>query len=82
MNTVGKSILNFQISWTLSLFMFNILIAVSALLVMRNFREIILSIITLTVVLYIFNLVMIIRNTVSYNKKDMVNYKPALNFLN
>ena len=82
MNAVGKSILNFQISWTLSLFMFNILIAVGALSVMRNLRETILSIITFTVVFYIFNLITIIKNTVSYNKKDMVNYKPSLNFLN
>ncbi|WP_109301857.1 helix-turn-helix domain-containing protein [Aquimarina sp. AU474] len=82
MNSVGKSILNFQISWTLSLFIFNILIAVGALLVMGNLRETILSVIIVTVVLYIFNLFMIIKNTIFYNKKDMVNYKPTLNFLN
>ena len=81
MNSVGKSILNFQISWTLSLFALNIIIAIGSVLLFRNFRDGILPIIILTALLYIFNLVTIIKNTISYNKKYRVSYGPAFNFL-
>ena len=81
MNSVGKSVLNFQISWTLSLFIINIIAGIAALLLLRNFRDAILLIIFLSAGLYIFNLIMIIKNTISYSKKDKVNYRPSINFL-
>ncbi len=81
MNSVGISILNFQISWTLALFIFNIIIAIGALLIFRNIRDALISIIIITIGLYIYNLIMIIKNTISYTNKEMVHYWPALNVL-
>ncbi|MDH5368319.1 MAG: helix-turn-helix domain-containing protein [Cyclobacteriaceae bacterium] len=80
-NSVGKSILNFQISWTLSLFVLNILMAIGALLLFRNVKDAIISITIMTFLFYIFNVITIIKNTISYNKKNMVSYRPAFNFL-
>jgi len=80
-NTIGKSILNFQISWTLSLFTFNIIIAIGALLIMQNLRDAILSILFITVGLYLMNVIMIIKNIIRYNNTNTVNYKPSINFL-
>lgn len=81
MKSVGKSILNFQISWTLMLFIFNIVTAIGALLIMNNFADALLSITFITAILYLYNVITIVRNTISYSKKEVVNYSPAFNFL-
>ena len=81
MDSVGKSVLNFQISWTISLFVFNTVVAIGSLLVMGNFREVILSVTILTSGLYLFNLILIIKNTISYNRSHKVSYGPSFHLL-
>lgn len=77
---IGKAILNFQITWTIVLFLilpfmlmttfFNLDLEIS----MRHMLMVIGG-------LYIYNVLMIIINTIRTSGKKEVYYKPALNIL-
>ena len=81
MNTVGKSILNFQISWTLLLFAINFFIIIVMLVFLRQLGITVFLTGLVTISFYLYNLFMIINNTRSYSKKVEVNYRPAISFL-
>ena len=66
-SSVGKSILNFQISWTICL---------SGVIIMSIFISM-----SILVLWYIFNFIIIIMNTMNYYKKKCVRYVPAFSFL-
>jgi uncharacterized Tic20 family protein len=88
-NEIGKEILNFQITWTMLLFFgyigiilnvvyrtgssehFNPTIVTS--MVMMNFL--------LLAVMYLYNLIMILINTVRINKDKKVFYTPKIRFI-
>jgi len=82
MNSVGKSILNFQISWSLILFLFYTLAVLGMIL---HFRILGISswftLIGLGGGYYLFNIIMIITNTIMYSKRHKVNYWPSIKFL-
>ncbi len=85
-NELGKSILNFQISWTLLLFLNYIFIFIASF--GRAMRELlpslnlgVLTVFIPLILLYAFNLVVIIYNAVRINKNKSFKYKPALRFL-
>ena len=85
-NELGKSMLNFQISWTLLLFLYYIFIltgmfsgALSGVLPNWNFG--IFTMFIPLIVLYIFNFIVTIYNAIRvYNKKSF-KYRPALRIL-
>tara|TARA_R110002049_G_scaffold60372_1_gene162250 strand:- start:650 stop:1243 length:594 start_codon:yes stop_codon:yes gene_type:complete len=85
-NELGKSMLNFQISWTLLLFLYYIFIltgmfggALSEILPNWNFG--IFTMFIPLIILYIFNFTVTIYNTIRvYNKKSF-KYRPALRIL-
>jgi uncharacterized Tic20 family protein len=85
-NELGKSMLNFQISWTLLLFLYYIFIltgmfggALSGILPNWNFG--IFTMFIPLIILYIFNFIVTIYNTIRvYNKKSF-KYRPALRIL-
>lgn len=74
-NELGKSILNFQISWTLLLFLNYIFIFIASL----NLG--VLTVFIPLILLYAFNLVVIVYNAVRINKNKSFKYKPAIRFL-
>jgi len=77
---VGKSILNFQISWTLLLFFMAIGIFISAKLNLSiniSFAGILLAISGM----YFMNFAVVIFNTLRYHNGKPVKYKPAFPFL-
>jgi len=77
---VGKSILNYQISWTLLLFIIITGTFVSVKLELPiniSFAGLFTSI----CVMYIINLVVIIFNTLRYHNGKSIIYKPAFQFL-
>jgi transcriptional regulator with XRE-family HTH domain len=83
-NELGKSILNFQISWTLAIFFYSIFLVIgifSGFLLSADPNESPLPILLPIIGLYLYNIFMIILNTVRvYNKKSF-HYKPALQIL-
>lgn len=79
-NTVGISIINFQITWTLVLFLVYIIIAL-ILIFHFSFGLSELSFVLLIGLLYLYNLIMIFKNTVLFNKTSIVKYKPYIKFL-
>lgn len=77
---VGKSILNFQISWTLLLFFIAIGIFIIAKLELSlniSFASILLAISTM----YLVNFIVVIFNTLRYHNGKSIIYKPAFSFL-
>jgi transcriptional regulator with XRE-family HTH domain len=77
---VGKSILNFQISWTLLLFIMAISLFIISILDMStpiSFAGIFIAF----TVLYLINFTIVIINTLKYHNGKSVNYKPAFQFL-
>ncbi len=81
---VGKSILNFQISWNILLlilmvfFFFNVITSHSGGQI--TFKG--LLPIAIIILLYFYNLLMITINTIFYKIKRNVYYMPSLRFLN
>lgn len=71
---IGKQILNFQITWTISLFVF---LYISVILV--GFSSTFVSTMSL---FYVYNFVMIIWNTILLSKKkSKLHYFPSIKFL-
>lgn len=77
---VGKSIINFQITWTILLFSFYLVFMVSMILHLGIFSFSIFFYIMAG--LYLYNLILIIRNTMSVDKIVRIKYRPAIKFLN
>ena len=77
---VGKSILNFQITWTILLFMILLFMIVTTLFNL-NFSVSMFTIILIISGLYLYNIIMIIMNTVRSSNMKEVYYKPALKIL-
>ena len=85
-NELGKSILNFQISWSLLLFLYYIFIFTGMLgsvieIQFPNWNISMFSIFIPIIIMYLFNIVIITINTIRvYNKKSF-KYKPAIRIL-
>ena len=79
-NVVGKSLINFQITWTLLLFFIPIVMYVIARIdIVENIslREFFIAII----LLYLINLILILFNTLRINNGKNIVYLPQINFL-
>ena len=77
---VGKSILNFQISWTLLLFVMAIGIFISSKLEL-SMNMSFAGILLVFSVMYFINLIIVIINTLRYHNGKSIKYKPAISFL-
>ncbi|WP_323756432.1 helix-turn-helix domain-containing protein [Roseivirga sp.] len=81
LDSVGKATLNFQITWSLLLFGLNLLALITTLLLFKTFSNALTASAIITSVLYLLNLVMVIKNLVSYSKQEKVTYWPTLHLL-
>jgi transcriptional regulator with XRE-family HTH domain len=79
-NELGKSILNFQISWCLSLFLCYIFIF-GKIFILRGSMSSIFIVYIPIINLYTYNVVIIIFNTLRINSNKTFQYKPALQLL-
>lgn len=78
---VGKSILNFQISWTLLLFFIPMIVfIVTRLQFLTNISF--FGIIIVIASMYLINVIMVLVNTLRYHHGKSIKYKPAFPFLN
>jgi transcriptional regulator with XRE-family HTH domain len=83
-NELGKSILNFQISWTLAIFFYSIFLLIGifrGFLLSEDPNESPLPILLPIIGLYLYNIFMIILNTLRVYNKKTFHYKPALQIL-
>ncbi|WP_439182651.1 DUF4870 domain-containing protein [Carboxylicivirga taeanensis] len=80
-DTTGKAIINFQISWIILLFAFYSLLGISFLFHVVLIPLPFPAIIFVVVGLYVFNLIMIFSNSNYYHQKQKVKYIPALRIL-
>ena len=83
-NELGKSILNFQISWTLAIFFYSIFLVIgifSGFLLSEDPNKSPLPVLLPIIALYLYNIFMIILNTVRVYNKKTFHYKPALQIL-
>ena len=86
-NKLGKSILNFQISWTLLLFLSYAFIGVIFLvLILTDISTswtvlIWQSWLPITLVFYTYNIILTIKNTVKIRKDKSIRFKPSFNIL-
>ena len=81
---VGKSILNFQISWNIIIFVLSVFLFVS-LATTHSGEPLTFSkllSLPLIILLYIYNFLMILINTVSCKKNGKVRYFPSVKFFN
>ena len=78
---VGQSILNFQISWSLFLFSAYAL-GLLIIVIQREVSPLLFhAYIIIVGGLYLYNLILIINNTIGYTKRNKVWYFPAIKFL-
>ena len=86
-NHIGKSILNFQISWTLALFLGYCLLGIVFLFALfldmgATWKLLIWQTwLPLTIIFYLFNIIVIARNSLRIRKKVAPVYKPSLSIL-
>lgn len=88
-NEIAKEILNFQITWTMILFIGYISIILNAGIRMRTTGDINPTVVTtmvmmnflLLAVMYLYNLTMILINAVRINKGKKVFYTPKIRFI-
>lgn len=88
-NEIGKEILNFQITWTMLLFFGYIGIILNAMYragTSRDFnptivKSMVMMNFLLLAVMYLYNLIMILINTVRINKDKKVFYTPKIRFI-
>ncbi|MGM0408738.1 MAG: DUF4870 domain-containing protein [Bacteroidota bacterium] len=80
-DTVGKSILNFQITWTIVLFSLYLVYGVNMIFHLGFIPFSMFSVLLIIGGLYVYNLIMIIKNTIWFNKTKRVRYIPAIRFL-
>lgn len=76
----GKSILNFQITWTLLLFSFYSLLVLSVLLRMGIVHSKFLPVVTIGI-FYIANILIIVVNTIRSINGKKIYYEPSFKFL-
>lgn len=77
---VGKSILNFQLTWTLVLF----ILAISIFIISKLQLSLGISfvnVLMITGMMYFLNFIIVIYNTLRYHNGRMIKYKPAISFL-
>lgn len=88
-NNIAKNILNFQITWTIILFIGYIAFAISAGYKMKTTGYIDAGVISsrlmmnliFFITMYLYNLIIIIINTVRINKEKNVRYYPKIRFI-
>lgn len=88
-NEIAKDLLNFQITWSVCLFLGYIIIVVSAIYKMRTTGNISASIVSSRVIvnlvflgiMYLFNLVIIVANSIRINNDESVWYYPKIGFI-
>lgn len=86
-NKLGKSILNFQISWTLLLFLSYAFIGVIFLVLILTDTSaswtllIWQSWLPITLVFYLYNIILIIMNTIKIRNEKSIRFKPSFNIL-
>lgn len=87
-DTIGKSILNFQITWSIVLFVIYMMHAIRAFFHIRLASSVSMPSLTsitggLLIVgaLYAYNLIMIVANIIRFNRSRSVRYVPAIGFL-
>ncbi len=80
-DSVGKSIINFQITWTIILFLLYVLFGVNMIFHLRIIPFSFFSVLLTIGGLYVYNLIMIIRNTILVNRINKVRYMPTISFL-
>jgi uncharacterized Tic20 family protein len=81
-NELGKAILNFQISWTLFLFLNYIFIFTGIFGKLFPDWSISISFIFIPlIILYLYNIIIISVNTIRINNKKTFSYKPSFQFL-
>ncbi len=84
---LGKSILNFQISWTLFLFLSYVILIVGFIGVLSSDLVMSWSItmwsswIPVTIIFYFYNIIIIVINTLRIYRNKPFRYKPALKIL-
>jgi transcriptional regulator with XRE-family HTH domain len=81
-DSIGKSILNFQITWTIILFIVFILPTLSMLLRVSLIPFGFGSLLFIYGGLYLYNILLIILNTIIVYRKGKVKYLPSIRFLN
>ena len=89
LDKTGRGILNFQITWTMILFIGYIGIILNAVLRMRTSGDMHPTFVTsmvmmnflLLAVMYLYNLTMIVINAVRINKDKKVFYTPKIRFI-
>lgn len=85
-NELGKSMLNFQISWTLLLFLYYIFIITgmfggSLRGILPNGRFGMLTMFIPLIILYAYNIIITVYNTIRIYNRKSYKYKPALRIL-
>ena len=82
-DSAGKSILNFQLSWTIIVFIFYLLYFISVIFHPGNTYDSIIAwlIVPLIAGLYMYNLVVIVKNTILAFKNKTGRYRPSIRFL-
>ena len=89
LNEIAKNLLNFQITWTICFFIGYIFIIIGTVLKLKLshtytsslITSMLFSIMFLGVIMYSFNLILIIVNAIRVNNGKMVNYYPKICFL-
>tara|TARA_R110000744_G_scaffold335114_2_gene440462 strand:+ start:240 stop:845 length:606 start_codon:yes stop_codon:yes gene_type:complete len=88
-NSIAKDLLNFQITWTILLFIGYIVIVVSMVYKMKTTGEINAAIISSRMIIqiiflgimYLYNLIFIVANSIRINNDRKVRYYPKIRFL-
>ncbi len=88
-NEIAKDLLNFQITWTILLFVGYITIVISAVYEMQTTGNVDAGLISsrmimnfiFLVTMYLYNLIFIIINTIRINSEKKVGYYPKIRFI-
>ena len=81
-DSVGQAILNFQATWNLVLFTLYSFALLTILLQRSVAPWLFYSFFSVVGALYLYNLILIVANTLGYRKTKRVRYAPAIRFLN
>jgi transcriptional regulator with XRE-family HTH domain len=86
-NKTGKAILNFQITWVISLFLLYLIIFAGMILKLEHIKDVLpilnnpISFIIIILIMYAFNFLMIIANSILIYKNKEVKYFPKFLFI-
>lgn len=80
-NSVGKSILNFQISWSILFFVFYIIFGLQKVFFLEITPVGIFATILGIIILYAYNLIFILANAIKFNRTNSVTYIPSFKIL-